>query len=142
RRHLERFRMAGYDLEFDGPHYVALDLAVHVCVRPEYFRSEVLRAVQAELGAGVLPDGRLALFHPDNFSFGDSVYLSRIVAAAQAVEGVEAVSVQTFERLGRRDPLPLETGVLPMGRLEIAQLANDPNFRERGRLTLAAGGGK
>jgi predicted phage baseplate assembly protein len=142
RRHLERFRMAGYDLEFDGPHYVALDLALHVCVKPEYFRSEVLRAVQAELGAGVLPDGRLAVFHPDNFSFGDPVYLSRIVAVAQAVEGVEAVLVQTFERLGQPDPAPLQTGVLPIGRLEIAQLANDPNFRERGRLTLDAGGGK
>jgi len=142
RRHLERFRMAGYDLELDGPRYVALDITLHICVLADYFRSEVLRAVQLELGTGVLPDGRLAVFHPDNFSFGDAVYLSRIVAAAQAVEGVEAVWVQKFERLGQPDSLPMDTGVLPMGRLEIAQLANDPNFRERGRLTLEAGGGK
>jgi len=142
RRHLERFRMAGYDLELEGPRYVALDITLHVCVLADYFRSEVLRAVQAELGTGVLPDGRLAVFHPDNFSFGQAVYLSRIVAAAQAVQGVEAVWVQKFERLGQPDGLPMETGVLAMGRLEIAQLANDPNFRERGRLTLQAGGGK
>jgi hypothetical protein len=90
----------------------------------------------------VLPDGRLAVFHPDQFTFGQAVYLSRIVAAAQAVQGVEAVWVQKFERLGQPDPLPMQTGVLPMSRLEIAQLANDPNFRERGRLTLQAGGGK
>ncbi|MBI3529357.1 MAG: putative baseplate assembly protein [Betaproteobacteria bacterium] len=142
RRHLERFRMAGYDLDLDGPSYVALDITLHICVLSDYFRSEVLRAVQVELGTGVLPDGRLAVFHPDNFSFGEAMYLSRIVAAAQAVEGVEAVWVQKFERLGQPDSLPMETGVLPMGRLEIAQLANDPNFRERGRLTLEAGGGK
>jgi hypothetical protein len=142
RRHLERFRMAGYDLEVDAAHYVALDIALHLCVLPGYFRSDVVRAVQGALGAGRLPDGRLALFHPDNFSFGQPVYLSAIVAAAQAVPGVEAVWVTRFERFGQPDTLPMETGMLPMGRLEIARLANNPNFRERGRLVLEAGGGQ
>jgi hypothetical protein len=142
RRHLERFRMAGYDLEVDGPRYVALDVALHICVLRDYFRSEVVRAVSAVLGTAVLPDGRLAMFHPDNFSFGQPVYLSSIIAAAQTVEGVEAVWAQKFERMGAPDPSSLETGVIPIGRLEIAQLANNPNFRERGRLILQAGGGK
>ena len=142
RAHLERFRMAGYDLEVDAARYVALDITLHLCVLPGHFRSEVVRAVQRELGAGVLPDGRLAAFHPDNFTFGQPVYLSRIVAAAQAVPGVEAVWVKKFERFGQPDALPMEAGVLPLGRLEIAQLANNPNFRERGRLTLEAGGGQ
>ena len=142
RRHLETFRMAGYDLDVDGPRYVALDITLHICVKPDYFRSDVLRAVRDELGTGVLPGGRLAIFHPDNFSFGETVYLSRIVAAAQAVEGVEAVWAQKFQRMAAPDPASLENGAIPIGRLEIAQLANNPNFRERGRLTLEAGGGK
>ncbi|GAB4563032.1 MAG: putative baseplate assembly protein [Rhizobacter sp.] len=142
RRHLERFRMAGYDLEVEGPRYVALDIALHICVKPEYFRAEVLRVVQAELGSGVLPDGRLGVFHPDNFTFAQPVYLSRIVAAAQAVEGVQAVWAQKFERMADPDPAALGDGVIPIGRLEIAQLANNPSFRERGRLLLEAGGGK
>jgi predicted phage baseplate assembly protein len=142
RRHLERFRMAGYDLEVDSPRYVALDITLHVCVLRGYFRSEVLRAISRVLGTGVLPDGRLALFHPDNFTFGQPVYLSPIVAAAQAVEGAEAVWVKKFRRMTSSDATALDTGVIPIGRLEIAQLANDPNFRESGRLTLEAGGGK
>src|SRR5262249_37830956 len=142
RRHLERFRMAGYDLDVDGPRDVALDITLHICVKPDYFRSEVLRAVRAELGTGVLPDGRLALFHPDNFSFGETVYLSPVIARAQAVEGVEAVWVQRFQRLAAPDAASLENAAIPIGPLEIAQLGNDPNFRERGRLTLEAGGGK
>jgi hypothetical protein len=142
RRHLERFRMAGYDLEVDSPRYVALDITLHICVNPDYFRSEVLLAVKSELGSGVLPDGRLAVFHPDNFSFGEAVYLSRVAAAAQAVEGVEAVWALKFQRMAAPDAASLENGVIPIGRLEIAQLANNPNFRERGRLTLVAGGGK
>jgi hypothetical protein len=134
--------MAGYDLEVDSPRFAALDVKLHVCVERDYFRSEVMRAVQAELGSGVLPDGRLAVFHPDNFTFGQPVYLSRIVAAAQAAEGVEAVSALKFQRKAAPNAGSLESGVIPMGRLEIAQLANNPNFPERGRLTVDAGGGK
>jgi hypothetical protein len=90
----------------------------------------------------VLPDGTLGLFHPDNFTFGDPVYLSRIIAAAQAVEGVEAVQAEKFQRLISPLATSLDDEVIPIGSLEIAQLANNPNFRERGRLIIEAGGGK
>jgi len=142
RRHLERFRMAGYDLEVDGPRMVALDVALHICVKRGHFRSEVLRAVKRVLSAERLSDNTLGTFHPDNFSFGDPVFLSRIVAAAQAVEGVDSVRVDRFQRLIGPSPTSLEDGVIGTSRLEIAQLANNPNFRERGRLLLAAGGGQ
>jgi hypothetical protein len=142
RRHLERFRMAGYDLDVASPRYVPLDVMLHVCVKPDYFRSDVLRAVQLELSSQVLPDGRLGVFHPDNFSFGEPVWLSRVIAAAQAVEGVEAVQAERFQRLANPGGTSLEQGVIPIGSQEIAQLANNPNFRERGRITLRAGGGK
>lgn len=142
RRHLERFRMAGYDLEVDAPRNVPLEVALHICVAPGHFRAPVLRAVKNRLSSQRLGDGSLGLFHPDNFSFGEPVYLSRIVAAAQAVEGVEAVRVDRFGRLGDTSPLPLQQGFVSIGRLEIAQLAHNPNFRERGVLTLVAGGGQ
>jgi hypothetical protein len=142
RRHLERFRMAGYDLNVRSPRFVPLDVALHICVRPDYFRAQVLQAVQQVLSADVLPDGRLGVFHPDNFSFGGSVYLSRIVAAAQAVDGVDAVRPEKFQRLVTPSATSLQKGVIAIGEFEIAQLANNPNFRERGRLNLSAGGGK
>ncbi len=144
RRHLERFRMAGYDLEVDGPRFVALNLALHICVADGHFRADVLRVVKRVLSAERLADpalGELGLFHPDNFSFGDPVYLSRVVAAVQAVPGVASVRVDRFERLFGASPTSMADGVVAMGRLEIAQLANNPNFRERGRLALTAGGG-
>jgi len=142
RAHLERFRMAGYDLEVESPRYVPLDVALHVCVRSDYFRSEVLRAVREVLDSRRLPDGRLGLFHPDNFSFGEPVYASRIVAAAQAVEGVESVRLDRFQRLVDPSPTSRDDGVIPIGGAEVAQLENNPNFRERGRLVVTAGGGK
>ncbi|HZN19347.1 MAG TPA: putative baseplate assembly protein [Micromonosporaceae bacterium] len=145
RAHLERYRMAGYDLEVDGPAYVALDLGLHVCVQPEHFRAAVRRDLLAVLGSGRLPDGRPALFHPDSFTFGQPVYLSPVLAAAQSVPGVASVRVYTFARRGQTgaaNAANLAKGVLAMGRLEVARLDNNPSFPERGVLALSLGGGK
>jgi len=142
RRHLERFRMAGYDLEVDVPHFVPLDVSLHVCVKPGYFRSAVIGAVREVLSSVILSDGRLGAFHPDNFTFGQPVFASRVVALAQAVEGVESVRLDRFQRLVGPDPSTRENGVIPIGRLEVAQLDNDPNYRDRGRLLVSAGGGQ
>ena len=111
-------------------------------VAPGYFRSDVLAAVERVLNARTHADGSLGLFHPDHFSFGDPVHLSAIVAAAQAVEGVASVRIDRFRRLVNGSDASLDEGVIRLDRLEIAQLANNPNFRERGRLALSAGGGQ
>jgi hypothetical protein len=67
------------------------------------------------------------------------VFLSSIIAAAQAVAGVDSVTVTKFQRQGKDSSEALESGRLELGRLEIARLDNDPNFRERGVFTLKRG---
>ena len=99
-------------------------------------------AVLDVLSSGVRADGALGFFHPDRFTFGSPVYLSAIVAAAQAVPGVESVTPMTFQRQRDNATNALDTGVLEMGRLEIARLDDDPSFPEHGVLVLTAGGGK
>ena len=47
-----------------------------------------------------LPDGRRGVFHPDNFTFGQPVYLSAVYAAAARVAGVDSVLITTFQRQG------------------------------------------
>lgn len=139
---VERFRMAGYDLEVDAPRFVSLEIEMHVCVKEDYFREDMKAALLKIFSARILPDGRRGVFHPDNFTFGQTVYLSPLIAAAQAVEGVQSVAVTTFQRQGTPDPQPLAARKLELGRLEIARCANDPNFAERGVFTLTLGGGK
>ena len=141
-RHLDRYRMAGHDLELSDPIHVPLELALHVCVKPDYFRSDVKRALNELFSNRVLRDGRRGLFHPDNFSFGQTVYLSPMYAAAHAIAGVLSVNIQTFRRQGSKDALALGEGRIVLGRLEIAQLDNDPNYPERGVLRLELHGGK
>jgi hypothetical protein len=136
---LERFRMAGQDLEVDGPRYVSLEIVLGVCVKPGYFFSDVEQALLEVFSNRVLPDGRLGVFHPDNFSFGQSVYLSSLIATAQAVTGVESVNVKKFQRQGIDSNEALLAGKLTLGRLEIARLDNDSNFPERGVFILERG---
>jgi hypothetical protein len=139
---VERYRMAGYDLEADAPRFVSLQIEMHVCAKPDYFRTDVQAAILELFSNQILPDGRRGLFHPDNFTFGQTVYLSPLIAAAQALDGVQSVQVTVFQRQGQDDLKPLEAGFLPMGRLEIARCDNDPNFAERGVFLLTVGGGK
>jgi predicted phage baseplate assembly protein len=140
--HVDPYRMAGHDLEIDGPVFVSLEVDLQVCVRPEYFRAEVRQALLDLFSNRVLPDGRRGLFHPDNFTFGQTVYLSRLYAAAQSVPGVASVHITTFKRRGSTDNSAIDTGFLQLGRIEIAQLDNDRNFAERGVFRLTLGGGK
>ena len=141
--HLERYRMAGYDLNVDAPRYVPLQIEMQVCVKPEYFRSDVKQDLLEVFSNGIRRDGQRNVFHPDNFSFGQTVYLSPLYAAAMAVPGVQSVHVTNFQRQDDTiDPAPLDDGKLVLDRLEIARLDNDPNFAERGIFKLQMGGGK
>lgn len=139
---VNRYRMAGHDLEFNDPKYVSLEIALHVCVKDDYFRSDVQQGLQQLFSNRVLPDGRIGLFNADRFSFGQTVYLSPLYAAAHQVPGVASVQVTSFQRQGTNDPRYLIDGELPLAALEIARLDNDPNFPERGVLRLDIHGGK
>lgn len=147
--YLERFRLAGYDLEVLGPAFVPLDIVLSICVSPGAWPEAVAGALQDRFGTGVLPDGNRAFFHPDNFTFGDSVYLSQIVAAAMATPGVRWVDVRPppqnptnrFRRWASTGPDQLAAGVLRAGALEIIRCDSNPSLPERGRIRFDVEGG-
>jgi hypothetical protein len=141
-RHVDRYRMAGHDLEFNDPKFVSLEIGLTVCVKPDYFRSHMHSALMRALGSRVLPDGRRGLFHPDEQSFGQTIHLSRIYAAAHAVPGVASVVVTKFQQQGQDTKQHLAAGRIMLGRLEISRLDNDPNFPEHGVLDITLFGGK
>lgn len=142
RAYLNGLRMAGHDLEIDAPRFVALELGLFVCAHPDHFRAQVRNDLLAALSAGRGPDGRPGFFHPDRLGFATPVHLSAIHAHAMAVAGVASVEARRFRRRGAARSTGLADGVLRFGRLEIAQLDNDPNFPERGALEITMGGGK
>jgi hypothetical protein len=135
RAFLTRYRLAGYDFAIRPPAFVPLEIELKVCASPDHFRADVTRAVLDALS-------NRAFFHPDNFTFGQSVYLSRVYAAVARVEGVESAEVLVFRRAGHVDNGELASGVLPIGPSEIAMLDNDPSFMENGVLRVETRGGK
>ena len=142
RRFLDRYRMAGHDLEIEDPHYVYLEIDMTVCIEPNHFLSQVGLALSRRFSSDILPDGSLGVFHPDRFTFQQAVYLSPLYAAAEAVAGVASVNITKFQRLGMESSEALERGKLELGRLEVARLDNDPNFPEHGVFRLMLEGGK
>ncbi len=140
--YFERYRMAGHDVEVDAPRYVSLEIEMRVCVKADYFKSDVERALLEIFNNRVLSDGTRGVFHPDNFTFGQAVYLSQLYAAAQNIAGVDSVEITKFQRQGIESKAALKNGKLELGRLEIARCDNDANFPERGVFRLIMLGGK
>jgi hypothetical protein len=148
RAFLEQFRLAGYDLEIEPPLFVPLDVAFTVCVAPGYAPATVRSALLELFSSRILADGSLGFFHPDNFTFGQPVYLSTVVAAAMQVPGVRWVdtddippSPNHFKRWGQDSHGETQAGQIRMSRLEIARLDNDPNQPENGKIDFFMEGG-
>jgi hypothetical protein len=141
-RFMEQFRMAGQDLEIESARLVPLEIEMRVCVLPEYFVADVRRSLLDVFNDRVLPDGNLGLFHPDKLDLGQTIYLSPLYAAAQALDGVQSVSISTFQRQDHPGDEGLTKGFLTPGRTEVFVLANDPNFPGNGVFTLIMDGGR
>lgn len=139
---LHRYRRIGHDLVVKSARRVPLDIEMLVCVLPNYLRGHIKAALLDLFSNRTLPDGRKCFFHPDNLTFGEGVYLSKLVAVAQAVEGIESVHITRLQRFNELENQEIENGVLPLGPFEIARLDSDPSFPENGILTLDVRGGR
>ncbi|HEY0786344.1 MAG TPA: baseplate J/gp47 family protein, partial [Acidobacteriaceae bacterium] len=131
---LDGRRLAGYDLEILGPTYVPIDLQVSFCTQPGYSPSSVQQQLQSALG-------NTAFFYPDNFSFGQNLYVSQLFAAIVGVPGVLTAHITRLALLHAIHPdqdtaANLAQGFLAIGPGQILRLDNDPNFPENGVLTL------
>jgi hypothetical protein len=149
--YLEPFRRMGYDQLVRPAQYVPLKVALTICALPNFLRGHVEAAVLDALSKRVLPDGTRGFFHPDNLTFGDGIYVSRLLATVQAIAGVQNAMVTELERFELSEPapsidqpgeeLPMNSALL-LGPFEIAQLDNDPSFPENGVLVLDVRGGR
>jgi len=133
---LYRVRRMGHDLRVQPAVHVPVALALDICALPGHDSGHV-KAALLQRFVGV----HGGFFDSDQLSFGQNVYLSRIVAAAMAVPGVMSVTVSAFHRYGRPTNQELENGVLPLAAHEIAELANDPDHPDRGVITIEVQGG-
>lgn len=139
--HLECYRRIGHDLRVLPANYVPIELKLAACALPGYAAGDVLRALLDTFSNRVLAGGVKGFFHPDNLTFGEDLYLSKIIAAGQAIPGVECLRVLRFNRLFAAPNGEIASGVLPLAVNEIAQLDNDPSLPEHGTLDIEVRGG-
>jgi hypothetical protein len=143
KKNINRYRLAGQDLELESPQYVSLRIALTVCVDPAYFRSDVAKALSELLSSRILSDGTKGFFYPSNFTYGQTVYLSRVYAVARKVAGVQSVLATVFQpQAAPPTSIYLANGEIPLGPFQIARLDNDPSLPDHGQLTLSMQGGK
>jgi hypothetical protein len=141
---LESFRLVGQDIIIEGPIFVPLDIEMTVQVAPDYFSSQVKEELLNVFSNRVLRNGQLGFFHPDNFTFKQSVFLSQVIATAMKVTGVVSVNVNKFQRWNQENIISeeeIKAGEITIGRLEIALLENDPNTPSQGRIEFVMAGG-
>jgi predicted phage baseplate assembly protein len=145
---IDRFSLAGYDIEIEPPRFVPIDLAFTVCVAPGHVNADVKRALLDVFSNRIRSDGTRGFFHPDEFTFGQPLYLSRVVATAMSVPGVQSIDTDDtapkpnrFRRWGEPSRGESASGRILPARLEILRLDNDPNSPGNGRIELFMEGG-
>ena len=145
RRDLEPLRMAGYDLEVDGPQLRARStVGLHVCVaiattsartsrRPSWTSCPAAGAPAASRGSFIRTASRSA-------SPSTCRRSSQRRRRCRACVGERR---RRFERQRETASSALDSGVLhARAAWRSARLDNDPNFPEHGVLELTTGGGK
>ncbi len=129
---MQRYRQAGYEIDFKDPYFVALKVALKIHLKAEQRAFIVQSAINKVLSNQSNGDGSIGFFHPANFALGQPVYRSHLVAALMAIAGVERVEVLHF---GRADG-EANVAVIPIDPLEVAELQKDPENPNRSTLEL------
>lgn len=139
---LNLLRMMGTDLAVEGAEIVGLEIELEICVDPTHFQEDVYTALMKLFITGDQCSGETGLLNPANFTFGETIFLSPLIAGAQQVEGVLSVTAVVFTRMDAPWVDGIAQGYLTMGRLEIARCDNDPNHLDYGTFVLHMDGGK
>ncbi|WAG77797.1 baseplate J/gp47 family protein [Metapseudomonas furukawaii] len=140
--HLEAVRLIGEDIEIRPPRYVPLDIRVVVCADDAYWREDLRFVLEQEFSDGWTADGRRGFFHPDQWSFGQSLHRSMIEGRLQRIAGIRHLVSLGMKRFSA--PLPGVPGapLLEIGFDETLLLANDPDHLERGLIRFDIQGGR
>lgn len=153
--YLNPIRLIGEDLEIRPPDLVPLDICMTVCAHPRYWPEDLMAELEDAFSEGYTAAGDLGFFHPDNWTFGQTLYASQIIARALDVEGVDRVrsfgmgrwdqaggpALEVVE-LDHTTAKPPEALKIEVGPNQIIRVANDPNALEFGRIEILVQGGR
>lgn len=153
--HLNPVRLIGEDLEIRPPDLVPLDIRVVVCAEPRYWPEDLRLDLEEAFSEGYSGTGEKAFFHPDLWTFGQSLHTSQIIGRALEVEGVDRVlevGMRRWDRAGGpttqtitvdpEDLPPPNALQINVTANQIIRVANDPDALELGRMVIEVRGGR
>ncbi|QDT90461.1 baseplate J/gp47 family protein [Gimesia algae] len=141
---LNRYRRIGHAVNVRAADRVVPVLTLSLCLNSHVIREQIRDELNMLFSRQVLSNGALAFFHPDQQTFGEGIFLSRIVAEATRVLGNRIIhlEVTALHRSGEGPAGEIETGVLPLHSQEIVRFDNDRTRPEFGTLGLHIKGGR
>lgn len=137
RQLLDRRRMTGQEVWLQDATPVGIRLGLSLRVGANYFQSEIRQAVAQRLGTG--PEG---FFTPGRLAFGEDLHASDLVEWLMALDGVEAVCLNRFKRVGARYADQSGSGLIRLDDDQIARCDNDLSRPALGYWTLKLHGGQ
>jgi hypothetical protein len=140
-RHLDAVRLIGEDLEIRAPRFVPLEITVILCTHPDFWPEDIKSILEQEFSTGYTPDGRLAFFHPDLWTFGQVIHQSEIIGRIQKVEGADHVKSVTIKRWNGQTTFDADHE-MKLEANEIIQVLSDPDHLEKGLITFVVKGGR
>ncbi|MGD6978872.1 MULTISPECIES: putative baseplate assembly protein [Citricoccus] len=138
--HLEAVRLIGEDLEIRPPRYVPLTVECTVCLRADVWPEDVRDALRQEFSDGWTATGEQGFFHPDRWTFGQSLHRSQVAERLMKVAGLDHVVSIGMRR--RDSAAPSAAEILETAFDEIILVRNDPDHLERGSITFDLCGGR
>jgi hypothetical protein len=138
--YLDAVRLIGEDLELRPPIFVPLEIHVSLCVAPDFWPQDLRFIIEQEFSTGYTPDGRMAFFHPDAWTYGQTLFVSQILGRLQAIAGVEHILRITMKRWNDRTGTSAE--VIPVQANEIILVNSDPDRMEEGFIDFDLQGGR
>jgi predicted phage baseplate assembly protein len=136
RTFLDRRRDSNVTLRIVDFTPVYADVAAMIDVDDRYPQQATLNAARAALSPGLNPDGTAGFFAFERLNFGQSLHLSAVYAALQAVPGVRDATITTFRLVG--DPPATVRSDIFIRPTELVVIANDPEdtSNQKGKLTI------
>jgi hypothetical protein len=130
---VDRWRMAGQEVFLRDAERIGIDISLAVRAAGNYYQSEIRRAVENEIRD---------FFAPGRMQFGEDIHASDIVERVMALDGVDAICLNRFKRVGKRWPDQSGAGLIRLEGIEIAICDSLPGAPERGSLRITVQGGQ
>jgi hypothetical protein len=140
--HIEAVRLIGEDIEIRPPHFVPVTLTLKLCLQPNAWPEDIRAELAQAFSDGWTPWGERGFFHPDLWSFGQSLHGSQVAERVHRIAGIEHIVSIEMRRFDTATAGLTNADELEMGFDEILLVENDPDHMERGSISFELSGGR